>query len=225
MTDGPDMTFPEDSGRRERLAGISTQTPRRGGGLSYTRFVRWMRFLLPMAALAILAVLVAWPDMKDVAVSVEAVDVTSTPGQTELVSPRFESQDDDEQPFTITASRAIQSQFRDDLVILEAPLADMTLKDGAWVAAEAKEGAYMQEKRKLVLQGNVKLFHDRGYEMRTEKLHVDLARKVAWSDVPVNGHGPAGTIEAAGMRAQTEDGVLIFTGPAKVVLIRALEGL
>ena len=61
--------------------------------------------------------------------------------------------------------------------------------------------------------------------MVTEKLLVNLSSREAWSDKPVYGQGPAGTLQATGLQAHTETDHLIFTGPAKLVLNKSVEGL
>ncbi|MCB9987910.1 MAG: LPS export ABC transporter periplasmic protein LptC [Rhodospirillales bacterium] len=193
----------------------------------YTRFVRWMRVVLPLMAVGIVGILMAWPRVEETfeAIPKENLIPQAVIGKNELVSPRFESEDESQQPFTITATRALQSSDDPDMVLLEQPMADITLKSGDWIAVESQKGTYRQEKKQLMLTGAVKLFHDQGYELQTEKLLVDLQAQEAWSDQPVSGHGPAGTLQASGMQAENISERLIFTGPAKLVLNRAIKGI
>ncbi|HBR68863.1 MAG TPA: LPS export ABC transporter periplasmic protein LptC [Rhodospirillaceae bacterium] len=211
--------------RRERLA----QPPqeRKNFSQNYSKFVRWMRLLLPLAALAIVAVLFTWNSTNDdIAIPVEKQVAGSTEiGKNELVNPRFESTDENKQPYTVTAERAIQGEEDEKLVILEKPVADMLLNSGNWIAAQADKGAYHQGTQKLMLEGHVKLFHDKGYQLETQKLQIDVTKSLAWSDNPVYGQGPAGTLEAKGLKADNNAGRLVFTGPAKLVLNSALKDL
>jgi lipopolysaccharide export system protein LptC len=109
--------------------------------------------------------------------------------------------------------------------MLEKPMADITLKDGTWLSVEANKGAYRQQSENLLLEDNVKLFHDDGYEIRSEKLLVDMQGRKAWSDKDVTGNGPAGSIKASGMQANSENNKLVFTGPVTLVLNRKIDGL
>ncbi len=199
---------------------------RRLPGKGYSFFVRFMRLALPLVAIGIIGLLLSWPRVEETLdpIPKEAL-VPQTVGKNELVNPRFESADSKNQPFTITAERAIQSARDPSVVLLEKPMADITMNNGAWLAAEATEGAYRQNADKLLLQGHVKLFHDKGYEMLTEKLLLNLKSREAWSDQPVYGQGPAGTLQATGMQANAETDKLIFTGPVKLVLNRAIKGI
>ncbi len=195
-------------------------------GKGYSYFVRVMRLALPLVAIGIIGLLLSWPRVEKALAPIPvAAVVPKTVGKNELVNPRFESTDEKNQPFTITAKRAIQSARDPSVVLLENPVADITMNSGAWMAAEAERGAYRQNADRLLLQGKVKLFHDKGYELKTEKLLLNLKSRDAWSDEPVSGQGPAGTLEATGMQADAVTDRLIFTGPVKLVLNRAIEGL
>ncbi len=192
---------------------------------AYSRFVRQAKIILPLIAAMIVGVLLAWPQAQDAFEAIPQEELSlPTVGQNELLNPRYESQDSKNQPYTITAARAVQSVHDPEVVMLDKPMADITLKDGTWLAVEALKGSYRQNTEQLLLEDTVKLFHDLGYEMKTEKLLVNLKTQEAWSDKDVHGHGPAGTLEATGMQAQTEEGRLIFTGPAKLVLNRNVKG-
>jgi lipopolysaccharide export system protein LptC len=204
-------------------------TPRRARvAHRYSRFVRGARILLPLVAAGVVGLLLAWPRLQPTveAIPREAV-LPQEPqvGRNELLNPRFESRDDKDQPFTVTAARAIQSETDPQLVLLDKPMADIALKDGAWLAAQADKGSYRREEEKLLLEGAVKLFHNDGYELKTEKMLVHIGTREAWSDDPVHAQGPAGTIDATGLTANGVTGKLIFTGPAKLVLNRAVKGL
>lgn len=219
MTDGTEKQSTIAPDRLGRLTENVRAPVRSGKG--YTRFVRSMRLLLPLAALVMTVVIVVWPDMEEKVVPLALEDVLPDQSESvrnELLSPRFESTDQDQQPYTITAARAIQSQDNPELVQLEQPMADMLMKDGAWIAIEAKNGVYEQNADRLFLHGAVKLFHDRGYQLETDELRVDMKTRQAWSDKPVQAQGPEATLEAAGLEGAAGDGVLIFTGPAKLVL-------
>src|SRR5690606_11837427 len=101
---------------------------------AYTAFVRAMRIALPLAALAIIVIIFAWPNMHEDSLSVTAgkTQPPATIGKNELVNPRFESKDEKNQPYTITATRAVQGSTHEELIILEKPVADMVLNSGNW---------------------------------------------------------------------------------------------
>lgn len=188
----------------------------------HSSMVRRLRLALPLAAIGIVAVMLVWSDMDQTAEPVPREKVSpQTVGKNELVKPKFQSEDTNRQPYTITADRAFQEADNLDLVILEKPVADITLEDGSWVAIKAKNGEYLQSGQKLKLTGDVRLYHDDGYELTTQQVDLDIAAQTAYSDKPVSGQGPAGTISGSGLQANGINGTLIFTGPARLVLHNA----
>ena len=134
------------------------------------------------------------------------------------MNPRFESLDRKQQPVTITAERAVQGEEDEDLLILEKPVADIGLEGGAWLAITAQVGTYKEEGQRLMLNGNVTLFHDLGYQMETQELSIDLANNSAVSKTDVYIQGPAGTIRAKGFEGSSIDDALVFAGPAQMII-------
>lgn len=193
---------------------------------NYSRFIRWARLILPVFAVAIIAVVMTWDNTTQDIKAIKQETSAPTIGKNELLNPRFESKDQKDQPYTITAKRAVQGETNDNLIILEEPLADMLLKSGAWLAAKAKQGAYRQDTNRLLLTGDVQLFHDAGYQMNTEELNVNMETNDAWSEVDVYGQGPRGEIEAKGVDASSSKQTLKFIGPAKLTIknSQALQG-
>lgn len=187
--------------------------------MRHTSVVRRLKLILPLICVAIVIVMLAWTDMGGTIEPVRKEDVApQTVGRNELLKPKFQSEDAKAQPYTITADRAFQESANMDMVILDKPVADVSLKNGAWIAMEAKDGEYVQSSQKLKLKGDVKVFHDSGYELSTDEVDLDVQGQTANTTHPVSGHGPSGTIEGTGMQANGKDGVIIFTGPARMTI-------
>jgi len=179
--------------------------------------VRKLRLALPLVAGAIVVFMFLWSDMESVAPPQRKEKVApQSVGRNELINPKFESEDSSQQPYTITATKAFKDA--DDLIKLDKPVADISLKDNAWLAIQSDEGEYESVKQQLMLQGHVKLFHDQGYEMITDKVDIDMVSKTAVSKTPVSGHGPIGNIKATGMSADGKTGIVTFQGPATLIL-------
>ncbi len=210
--------------RISRTAGATSTTYNK----KYSLFIRWMRLILPMIAIAIMAVVFTWSTDTQNIPAPQENNLQQSIGKNELLNPRFESQDDKKQPYTITAKRALQGETNENLIILEEPLADMLLNTGSWLAIKANQGAFLQDNKRLLLKGNVQIYHDQGYQMNMAQLNVDMDKNTAWTDVDVYGQGPEGTIEAKGLQSDSQNGLLIFNGPAKLTLIEggmALGGI
>jgi len=185
---------------------------------NYSRFIRWARLILPIIAVSIITIVLTWDNTTQDIKAIKQEGNAPTIGKNELLNPRFESKDKKDQPYTITAKRAIQGETNDNLIILEQPLADILLNSDHWLAIKAKQGAYRQDTNRLLLTGDVQLFHDAGYQMNTEELNVNMETNDAWSEVDIYGQGPRGEIEAKGVDASSTNQTLKFTGPAKLTI-------
>jgi lipopolysaccharide export system protein LptC len=186
----------------------------------YSRFVRSLRFILPIVALVMTVIVLTWNEAGRRVEPLKKTEVVDTAAniQNELIKPVYNSVDDKNQPFTVTADKATQGRDNPDIVELEKPVAALTQADGSKIEGDAAVGLYEQKSQKLNLSGDVHLKHSDGFTLSTEELRVDLATQKAYSGRDVRVEGPDGTIDATGLEGDTETGTLIFTGPAKVIL-------
>ncbi|MGO1119145.1 LPS export ABC transporter periplasmic protein LptC [Rhodovibrionaceae bacterium A322] len=220
---------------RERLAAQEannrsrSQTLRRRGRDGYSRFVGFMKFVLPALAVALILLIIVWPRLEAdeksfrLGISDLAAELTSN---SVMVNPRFAGMDENGRPFNVTAENASQEQYGADAIDLEEPRADMELEDGAWLALAASQGRYKRESEFLTLRGNVSLFHDEGFEVRTEEADVDLAAGRAEGNQTVEAQGPFGTIVGEGFRIEERGNIIQFTGRSRLLIYpEALEEL
>lgn len=216
---------------QERLAQFSRKNNNKSAHhhAAYTTFIRRMRLFLPLAAIAVMAALFTWPvQEKDIAIlKDEQKEALKTVSKNELESPKFESVDEKNQPYTITADKAVQKGEQKDILLLTNPVGSLQMNNGNTIRLKADDGTYWQTDEKLFLQQNVRLSNNDGYEMLTRELHIDLAARTATTDTDVEAFGPAGTLTAKGLKGDNQANTLIFNGPAKLVLTDAgsLNGL
>jgi len=192
------------------------------------RYVTLLRIALPLAALLLAALVIAWPQLQNR----ERTGFSLTPTRTDpkeleqltMVNPRFVGLDSKQQPYTVTAKSATQERAGADLILLDYPQADILLDNGAWATVTGRYGRYSQKEQILDLEGDINVFHDAGYEFHTEQAQVDLANDTIAGDVPVTGHGPGGTIDANGFMILDHGQTVIFTGDSKLHLNPGSQG-
>lgn len=203
-----------------RLSEIDFHAPKAQINRRYTRFIKVMRLLLPLSALALTVVVITWPetDNKIIAVDERSLIPDMDLAKNELLNPKFESVDKDLNPYTVTATRALQNQENASLLKLENPNGNIILKDGQSLHIDALNGTYEQEEEKLFLEQDVKLKHQSGYVLTTQELRVDLKTGQAFSDKDVEIKGVDGHIKAKGLDGNTNTEILIFKGPATLTL-------
>ncbi len=201
-----------------------------GSRRAYTWLVKFLRVALPAAAIVAIGAIAYWPQISPEPVVVPPQEVVemvapepeapTTDLQPMMEQTRYSGVTDDDRPYTITADRAIQSSSVDGawVVDLVNPLAETVMDDGTWVALRSDEGHYDESASKLLLTGDVRLFHDTGNEFVTLQAHVDFAENLVWGDQPIIGTGPDQTIDADGFRLIDGGRTVVFTGPARLVL-------
>ncbi len=191
----------------------------------HARLVAALKIGLPVAAVALVAVLVSWPyvtsrDTPGLRLTYASVD-QSADGSVAMTNARYLGTDRKGQPFTITADRAEQDPEQLDHVVLLSLAADISLDDGSWLSLSARRGSYRQDARTLDLEGDVSLYTDSGYELRTARARIDLGAEIASGSAPVEGQGPLGHLVAGafelgegGDRLRFHDGVTLTLYPA-----------
>lgn len=185
----------------------------------HSAIVRSMRLILPIAALAVVVMIMSWKSDINPVTPVPREEVSpETVSQNELINPKFGSEDSRGQQYSITADKATQNADDMNTLMLEKPVADMTLTSGGTVSLKASNGEYKQQEKGLILNGNVEVQHDSGYKIQTERMSIDVAGQIINSNSPVTGHGPEADISASGLNVNGQSKVLIFNGPAKLTL-------
>ena len=199
---------------KERAAGF---TPRHSGNLLVSlarrrRYVQFMKFVLPLLAVVIVAMVLIWPQLtkRGNLLPLNFTDVDSSSSALVMKNPRYRGVDAQNQPYVVTADRAIQDPQDDQLVTMDRVQADLTMNGGGWWSMTADTGYYDGKKRLLDLYGNIQVFSDKGYEMHGLSAEINLDTKILSSDEKVWGHTDLGAIKANGLRVYDKGQVIHF---------------
>lgn len=204
---------------------LASVAPRLGpidvGRRMSSRAVTVLKVTLPLIALVLLGLVLAWPqlnpDPREFRLTSTNLGTDIATDASRMMKPRFVGTDEDNQPFSVVAETATHAGSA-DRILLASPKADVTTKDGSWVAVNAKEGLYDRLASTLGLRGDVQVFHDAGYEFRTEAADIDMGKGTAVGDKPVEGQGPFGHLQAQGFQILDKGGRIVFTGKAHLEL-------
>ncbi len=183
---------------------------------SYSGFVGFMRYLLPVVALILLGLVVAWPLMtgREEGFRISFSEDAEIDGTLKMVKARYMGTDARNRPFTVTAKQASQPDGDSPIVHLRAIEADIFVDPARseWLAVTADEGLYQRDARLLDLAGDVAVYSDSGHEFRTTAAHVDLPAGTAEGDQPVSGQGPYGLLDANSFTLKDRGQVMTFVG-------------
>jgi lipopolysaccharide export system protein LptC len=200
------------SGPRDRVAPAPRRIARRRFLITLTKW------LLPMAAMALLASIAVWPEIQD-ATTRARLSMNHVSGEVEggkLLDARYNGVDEKGRPYTITAATAWQ--IDPARVGLTNPKGDITLENGTWLMLTSKEGTFMQHLNQLDLVKDVTLYRDDGTTMHTESATIDLKAGAAAGSEPTHVEGPFGVLDARGFTVMDKGTSIDFPGPAHLVL-------
>ncbi len=204
----------------ERLARFTPRLARQHNAI-HSHVVLLLKIVLPATAVGLMLLVLLWPRFNAQEQRFAIPKVVVKPEDLEnlkMEMPRFVGVDAQRQPFTVTARMATQAAGGGRLTELAEPKGDITLKNGSWIAIEADRGVYDKESGSLDLAGGVTLFHDRGYELRTERARVFFTPGDAEGDQAVRGQGPDLELAGQGFRLEAKGERIFLTGQSRLVL-------
>ncbi|MBV6631779.1 MAG: LPS export ABC transporter periplasmic protein LptC [Alphaproteobacteria bacterium] len=176
--------------------------------------IRMLRVAVPSLAAVLLIGTLVWPLINADQNGLRQLGR----GESAMLNARFEGYDDADRLVSITADQVTRSTGDTNLIDLEQPLADITYDDGSRVAIRANQGRFDEERQQLLLQGDVNMFQPNGFEFTTSRLQVDTSQRAAWSDQPVTGTGPGGSIAGSAVQILENGRFLVFPGPGRLTL-------
>lgn len=207
----------------ERL-GRLVRKPQSGyrGGRGYSSFVRSLRLLLPLSALALLLLALIWPqfdwqrslDIKGLPASINEVESQ----EIRMVAARLVGTDEEGRPFTLLAKEAHQLDGVLNRVLLIEPEGEVKLEDGTSMKFKADEGEYDRATEQMVFRGHVVVNHGLGYTLNTEIATVDIPKARAFGDKPVTGIGPAGKLSGSGFEILDKGKTVKVLGRSKLFI-------
>ena len=145
----------------------------RGPGASAAT-VRIAKYVLPLAALALLSSIALWPELTRTVENGRVTwrRLTMATGAGMMMHPRYHGLDGRERPYTISADTA--EREGPNRVNLAAPVGDATLQNGTWLLLRAKKGIYLQHANELDLADAVTLFRQDGTTMTSQSATMNL---------------------------------------------------
>lgn len=191
--------------------------------LRYSRFVGVMKRALPIAAGALIAIVLIFallPRQSD-KVSFAYESMGRIDNDLAMLKPRLTGSDQSGNPFVITADAAVQQGANARKVMLKKVEADLTLDKDRWMNASAMRGFVDMEKGALTLTGGIAVFSDDGYELHTERANVDLKKGIFRGPGEVTGQGPMGTVRADTFELDRNTKQITLRGHVRMTIIPA----
>jgi lipopolysaccharide export system protein LptC len=187
----------------------------------YTRFIRFLKIALPIGAIAIIGLLLLWPQLS--AIQTEPLNerdlkaLKQAEKQNTLLRPVFNTVDVNGKPIAIKADSAVQNRNNIDQIILTSPAATMN-DNGSILEFHANDGVYNQSDKILDLANGVVLKDSNNNVLTTDSLTADINQGKAISQSPATLTTKEGVIEGQSVIIDQQNQTTIFQGPAKAVI-------
>jgi len=217
--------LPKDDRRAARALDRRQRSVRRHSAL-----VRWMKVLLPLAALGLVALIfLQGRERGSVEDLFTAEELARLGAGLRLEQPRFAGVTDGGDPYVVTADWALPDSAMPEEIALEKPKGELTLRDGRAVTATAESGLMQRSARTLTLTGNVVIQSNAGHRIETGELMIDFGNRRASTPGAVHGTGPEGSIDAGSFHAEAGEGGLSdahiwFENRVRVLFIPSQDG-
>jgi lipopolysaccharide export system protein LptC len=201
-------------------AGAWRDLPRRRSGRR-GRLIDVLRVLLPLLAVILVALVLAWPQIMRHS---GGIDVPTVLGDADeamtlrMDSPRYVGRTSGERPYEVTARAAALDPLQANIVRLDQPAADIALADDGAVRLTAANGTYDRDTDRLLLDGGIEVLTSSGYRFVTPSARIDLAKGQVRGWQPIEGTGPSGTLSADRFEIQDTGDVLRFDGRVRVTV-------
>ncbi|QNT78796.1 LPS export ABC transporter periplasmic protein LptC [Entomobacter blattae] len=181
--------------------------------------LRLAKWILPAAALILLGLIAAWPEVDRIIHSNKAAIAQLEHLKVEsgtMLSATYRGLDAHSKPFMITADKAVQNS--EDEIFLTNPAADTFSSDNTWLFLRADNGVYIQQTQYLDLYKDVMLYRNDGVIMRGPSADIALKSNIVTSENWVHAEGPFGILDAQGYFMAQHEGFSQFKGPSRLIL-------
>jgi lipopolysaccharide export system protein LptC len=187
---------------------------------AYSRRVKLLRTVLPIAGFILLVLIIVWPFGKqfyEKQFEKESQVSKKLILENRLLNPQMVDTDEKDHPFSLAAKSSLQKE--ENQADLEKPRGKIKTDKDTEMEITADQGNYDQEAGMLTYKDNVTLTTSDGYVFKTSKAQLHLKTHIADGHDPITGNGPSGQIEAdKGFKLDKNQKTLTFYGQTRLIL-------
>jgi lipopolysaccharide export system protein LptC len=188
-----------------------------------SRLIDVLRILLPLLALVVVGLVLAWPHIMPgpvgIAVPTFVPGDADEPDRLSMDSPRYVGETGSKRPYAVTARSASLDPLGANVVHLDRPAADIAVGADGDIRLEAQNGTYNRDSERLLLDGGIELITSTGYRFVTPSARVNLAQGRIRGSEPIAGEGPGGTLSADRFEIRDAGDLISFDGRVKVTVL------
>lgn len=195
-------------------------------GASSLNPTKWLRFVLPLAALGLMAFVFtsSRPEVGGFELPIVDGELLALSAGMRVTNPQFSGATSAGEPFLIRAELAEPDSPDPDEIALTRIVGSITTEEGAKIGLTSETGLLEPKINAVRLSDGVRIVTDDGYVFETATLLGDAESRVVWSETPVRGYGPAGEITAERLEIDISgDGTAYFKGNVQVTIRQLVD--
>jgi lipopolysaccharide export system protein LptC len=180
----------------------------------HSRFVRLLRFGIPVAVIGLIGLqwLAAWFNPFATLAGVEIGDIVISRSQVAMDRPRMSGFTRDGRSYALNAATATQDLRRPQFIELKGIIGKVEMSDGDVVNITADAGVYDTKAETVVLRQNVRVITSDGTHVRMEEALVDARNGRVLSERAVEIVSERSRLNAKQMDLQQGGDVVTFRG-------------
>ena len=185
-----------------------------------SRAIRFWRRALPVAMVAIAAVVVLWITGRSVFIKLTSPPTGPKNTGVHMTNPRFYGRDSSNQAFVLAAAEAARDMATGKSVSLSAPSVTLDADGASPTHVQANQGTYREDQKQLTLQGQVQLNSASGYSFSTPQAVVDTSTGTVSGTAGVQGTGPLGHIAASSYGVYDRGKRIVMKGDVRAHIVQ-----
>jgi len=189
----------------------------------YSRVIAWLKIVLPLTALGLLATLFLFANRIDPTSLKPAteLDLRQRAEDEQVTAPVFAGSSDSGDLISLNADAARPDPNSPGRIAVDAPRARIEMQSGLRLEASADTGVFKLSESRVILSGSAFLSSSAGYRIWTDSLDMALRAVRIESEGTISSTGPPGRFTAGQMVITAKpDGSgtqLVFTQGVKLI--------
>ncbi|MDI6027427.1 LPS export ABC transporter periplasmic protein LptC [Corticibacterium sp. UT-5YL-CI-8] len=185
----------------------------------HSNLVRILKFALPVAAIAIAVAFLGKSYMAaPSAIEIKSDDTAFSDGKLVMANPKLDGYTKDNQPYSMTARRAVQDASNQGVVELEGIDASLPLDKDNMAKVEAQRGVFDRDKNTLNLSQAITLTTTDGIVALFQSAFLNMAEGEMTTSEPVQIKLDGSTINSDSMNVLQNGKVFVFENKVRVTI-------
>ena len=188
--------------------------------MKYSIIIKSLKFFLLFLSISIFTILIIKSisqknDNRNSLITFESEEVSSTTQV--LKKPLFMGLDKKQQPFKISADKAVRYNINDNIFNLEEPKGEIETNSEKFFVFGNK-GVFDNNNQTLVISGEVEFTNKDSMKFNTTKAKFDFKKQILSGENSITGKRNDSIIKSEGFKILNKENKIIFTGKSYLTL-------